>query len=150
MWIKASGVWLAEAETREAFVPVGLDLPRAATGAEAPGAEKAEGSVPAAENPAWPRPSIETTVHAVLPTPVVLDTHCVAAIAAAIRPADAAGPRRRDPRGRLHRSAGAGRVTRRRVSQARSGRACGAAARGRVGRVCELGRAQRWSRGADE
>jgi rhamnose utilization protein RhaD (predicted bifunctional aldolase and dehydrogenase) len=85
MWIKASGVWLAEAEAREAFVPVDLDALRAAIAAEAPGAEKAEGCVPAAENPASLRPSIETTVHAVLPAPVVLHTHCVATIATAIR-----------------------------------------------------------------
>jgi rhamnose utilization protein RhaD (predicted bifunctional aldolase and dehydrogenase) len=85
MWIKASGAWLADAGTRDMFVPVELDALRAAIAAGDPRAEGATAFVPADENPSGLRPSIETAVHAVLDAPVVLHTHCVATIAVAIR-----------------------------------------------------------------
>jgi rhamnose utilization protein RhaD (predicted bifunctional aldolase and dehydrogenase) len=85
MMIKASGTWLAEAEARDIFVPVDLAALRAAVERGDPDAESAVRCVPAAENPSGLRPSIETTVHAVCPAPVVIHTHCVNTIAAAIR-----------------------------------------------------------------
>lgn len=83
MWIKASGTWLAEAESRDIFVPcdVGV-LRRALAGGEAQPDMAA--IVPANANPLGLRPSIETAVHAALDWPVVLHTHCVATIALAI------------------------------------------------------------------
>jgi rhamnose utilization protein RhaD (predicted bifunctional aldolase and dehydrogenase) len=85
MWIKASGAWLADAEAREMFVPVDRDALRAAVAADDPRAEGATAFVPAGDNAAGLRPSIETAVHAVLDASVVLHSHCVAAIAVAIR-----------------------------------------------------------------
>jgi rhamnose utilization protein RhaD (predicted bifunctional aldolase and dehydrogenase) len=90
MWIKASGTWLADALTRDIFVPVDLTGLRAAIAAGDPGAESAVAHVPAEENPGGLRPSIETTVHAALDAPVVIHTHCVATIALAIRQEGAA------------------------------------------------------------
>lgn len=85
MWIKASGTWLADAQKRDVMVPVDLDALRAAMAADAPEAEAALPFVPLEHNPGGLRPSIETTVHAVMDAPVVLHTHCVATIALAIR-----------------------------------------------------------------
>ncbi|TVQ57360.1 MAG: class II aldolase [Rhodobacteraceae bacterium] len=87
MWVKASGAWLAEAEARDVFVPVA----QARLAAAVMAGEDAEARDFTPEGVDAPplRPSIETVVHAVMPQPVVLHTHCVATIAAAIR-ADAA------------------------------------------------------------
>ena len=85
MLIKASGTWLAEAEARDVFAPVDLAALRAAMDRDDPGAESAAEAVPAGENPSGLRPSIETTVHAVCAAPVVVHTHCVNAIALAMR-----------------------------------------------------------------
>lgn len=83
MWVKASGTWLADAETKDIMVPV-----RAAELA----AELAGGGEPDAVDfvaprgaPEGLRPSIETTLHAAMPQRIVLHTHCVATIALAIR-----------------------------------------------------------------
>ena len=85
MWIKASGTWLADAETADIMVPVHAEQIRRAieTGdsrADDP-AKFVAGEACATERLA----SIETPVHAVLPHPVVLHTHCVATIAVAVR-----------------------------------------------------------------
>jgi rhamnose utilization protein RhaD (predicted bifunctional aldolase and dehydrogenase) len=83
MWVKASGTWLAEAERRDVMVPV-----RAAALAEAVRAGEAAEAVdfvPEGLGAPGLRPSIETVVHASMPQPVVLHTHCVATIAVAIR-----------------------------------------------------------------
>ena len=85
MWIKASGTWLAEAESRDIMVPVDAEALRAAALADDARAEKGTAFVPE-DVPAPPlRPSIETSVHAVLPAACVLHTHCVATIATALR-----------------------------------------------------------------
>jgi rhamnose utilization protein RhaD (predicted bifunctional aldolase and dehydrogenase) len=80
MWVKASGTWLAEAETREIMVPVdaaGLKAALVAGGpADAAAFASGDGGL---------RPSIETAFHAALDWPVVLHTHCVASIAVAVR-----------------------------------------------------------------
>lgn len=81
MWIKASGTELAEAETRDIFVPVD----RAAALAEARG-QSGDGSCKTTGlDPANPlRPSIETTFHAALDWSVVAHTHSIATLAHAV------------------------------------------------------------------
>ncbi|MGF1553331.1 MAG: class II aldolase/adducin family protein [Paracoccaceae bacterium] len=83
MWVKASGTWLAEAEERAIMVPVEQAALRDAVLSD--GAVRAADFVPEGLAAAGLRPSIETSVHAVLPQPVVLHTHCVSTIAVAIR-----------------------------------------------------------------
>ena len=85
MWIKASGTWLADAEDKAIMVPVALDPLVAAFRDGDPRAEKATDFVIAAENAGGLRPSIETSVHAVIDHPVVLHIHCVETIALAVR-----------------------------------------------------------------
>lgn len=85
MWIKASGMWLAHALDQDIMVPVRQDALLEALTAGEPAAGKAQDFVPPQHNPRGLRPSIETTVHAVMPHPVVLHAHCVATIAMAIR-----------------------------------------------------------------
>ena len=89
MWIKASGTWLAEAATRDIMVPVDAERLLAAVERGDPDCENALDFVPHGETDSALRPSIETTLHAVIPAPVVIHTHCVATIATAMR-ADAA------------------------------------------------------------
>jgi rhamnose utilization protein RhaD (predicted bifunctional aldolase and dehydrogenase) len=85
LWIKASGTWLMHALRDEIMVPV-LMPPLLKAVAEAdPSAEKAEAHVIAALNPGGLRPSIETTVHALMPQRVVLHVHCVDTIATAVQ-----------------------------------------------------------------
>ena len=78
--VKASGICLADAMTREIFVDV--DLPALAAAFEADEADEdyrrfvVSGAL---------KPSIETTFHAVLRFPVVLHVHCVETLALAVR-----------------------------------------------------------------
>ncbi|HEV8388825.1 MAG TPA: class II aldolase/adducin family protein [Dongiaceae bacterium] len=74
LWVKASGAWLAEAGKRDIFVPV--DLPGALRALK-DGIEK----MPVADPAAKLRPSIETSLHALLPHRVVLHVHAVNTIA---------------------------------------------------------------------
>ncbi|WP_119304861.1 class II aldolase/adducin family protein [Dongia deserti] len=74
LWVKASGAWLAEAETRDIFVPVDLS---GALRALEQGIEK----MPVADPAGTLRPSIETSLHALLPHRVVLHVHAVNTIA---------------------------------------------------------------------
>jgi rhamnose utilization protein RhaD (predicted bifunctional aldolase and dehydrogenase) len=75
LWVKASGTWLADAEDKDIFVPISLSGARAALARDdqrmplAPGAESTL------------RASIETSLHALLPHPVVLHVHSVNTIA---------------------------------------------------------------------
>jgi rhamnose utilization protein RhaD (predicted bifunctional aldolase and dehydrogenase) len=82
LWVKASGLWLADAEVRDIFVPVRLDevLEGVRNGLPDP----VSGAVVAERNPNALRPSIETTLHALLPHPVVVHTHSVRTIALAV------------------------------------------------------------------
>src|SRR6218665_3033734 len=86
LWVKASGLWLRDALRRPMFVPVSLSRVRAlvAAGAAAPGGPGAGGAAdpvgPAllhAQTAAGLRPSIETTLHALMPHRVVLHVHSV-------------------------------------------------------------------------
>lgn len=81
MWIKASGTWLAHALTRPIMVPVAL--PPLLEGLERgdPACDSCVDFVRADINPNALRPSIETSVHAVMPQRVVVHVHCIETIA---------------------------------------------------------------------
>ncbi|MDQ6434833.1 class II aldolase/adducin family protein [Mesorhizobium sp. LHD-90] len=83
LWIKASGTWLMNAGRDEIFVPVRLPPLLRAVADVDPAAEKAEAFVVAELNPGGLRPSIETTVHALMPQRVVVHVHCVETISLA-------------------------------------------------------------------
>ena len=85
MTIKASGTWLAQARERPIMVPVRLDPLLQAIAEDEPSTETSQAFVVAADNPLQLRPSIETTMHAVLPQRVVVHVHCVETIAWAAR-----------------------------------------------------------------
>ena len=79
LWVKASGTWLADAEAKDIFVPVGLSAARAAL---AQGDER----VPLVPNAGTNlRASIETSLHALMPHRIVLHVHSVNTIAWAVR-----------------------------------------------------------------
>lgn len=84
LWIKASGTWLQHAVERDIFVPVAMAPLIAAVEAGAPEAETAALFVPAELDTTGLRPSIETTVHALMPQRVVVHVHCVETIASAV------------------------------------------------------------------
>ena len=85
MWIKASGTWLKDAVARDIFVS--LDLPAILKGLadNDPACEACTSFVRTDLNATGLRPSIETTVHALMPQRVVVHVHCVNTIAWAIR-----------------------------------------------------------------
>ena len=85
LWIKASGTWLAHALEHDIMVPVEMAPLIAAVEAIDPAAEQAHQFTVAALNKSGLRPSIETTVHALMPQRVVLHVHCVDTIAYAVR-----------------------------------------------------------------
>jgi rhamnose utilization protein RhaD (predicted bifunctional aldolase and dehydrogenase) len=95
LWIKASGTWLAHALARDIMVPVEMAPLIAAVEAIDPAAEQAHQFTITTLNSSGLRPSIETTVHALLPQRVVLHVHCVDTIAHAVRAdcAERIGPR---------------------------------------------------------
>lgn len=76
LWIKASGKWLAHAAHDDMFVPVPMEhiLSNLRSGEE-------KFSEYRTRSGAVLRPSVETTMHAVLPQRVVIHVHSVAAIA---------------------------------------------------------------------
>src|SRR6266536_2491414 len=80
LWVKASGTWLADAEDKDIFVPVSLSGARAAL---ANGDERMPLAPGHAESSL--RASIETSLHALMPHPVVLHVHSVNTIAWSVR-----------------------------------------------------------------
>lgn len=76
LWVKASGAWLSEANEKDMFVPVELAGARAALAA---GNEKMPVATGFGEISL--RASIETSLHALMPHPVVLHVHAVNTIA---------------------------------------------------------------------
>jgi rhamnose utilization protein RhaD (predicted bifunctional aldolase and dehydrogenase) len=80
LWVKASGAWLADAEDKDIFLPISLSGARAAL---AEGNER----MPAVPDHASSqlRASIETSLHALMPHPVVLHVHSVNSIAWSVR-----------------------------------------------------------------
>ena len=85
LWIKASGTWLADALAHDIMIPVRLDPLREAIAQRDPRAAAAVDFVELGSERERPRPSIETSVHAVIPSPVVVHIHCVNTIALAVR-----------------------------------------------------------------
>ncbi|MDQ0471715.1 class II aldolase/adducin family protein [Labrys wisconsinensis] len=83
--IKASGAWLAHALEKPIMVPVRLDPLLRAVERDDPASETSVDFVVAEANPQGLRPSIETTMHAVLPQRIVVHVHCVETIAWAVR-----------------------------------------------------------------
>jgi rhamnose utilization protein RhaD (predicted bifunctional aldolase and dehydrogenase) len=83
LWVKASGFWLEQALARPIFVPLRLSGVRRRIRAGEP--EPARPEVLAADGVEGLRPSIETSLHALLPQRWVLHTHSVATIAWAVR-----------------------------------------------------------------
>ncbi len=85
MWIKASGTWLKDAASRDIFVPLDHAAILAALERGDPACESCTAFVRTDLNGTGLRPSIETTVHALMPQRVVVHVHCVNTIAWAIR-----------------------------------------------------------------
>jgi rhamnose utilization protein RhaD (predicted bifunctional aldolase and dehydrogenase) len=85
MWIKASGTWLADALAQDIVTPVRLEPLRKAIADGDPRAAAAIDFVDCDANPSGLRPSIETSVHAIIPSPVVVHIHCVNTIGFAVR-----------------------------------------------------------------
>ena len=85
MWIKASGTWLKDAATRDIFVAVDHQAILTALAQNDPACESCTSFVRGDLNTTGLRPSIETTVHALMPQRVVVHVHCVNTIAWAIR-----------------------------------------------------------------
>jgi rhamnose utilization protein RhaD (predicted bifunctional aldolase and dehydrogenase) len=85
MWIKASGKWLAHAMREAVMTPVLIEPLRQAIANGDPRAERAVDFIDSTRNSLGLRPSIETSVHAVIPSPIVVHIHCVNTIAPAVR-----------------------------------------------------------------
>lgn len=85
LWIKASGTWLAHAAERDIMVPIEIAPLVEAVARADPAAEQAHRFMAAGGSAPDLRPSIETSLHALLPQRVVLHVHCVDAIAFAVR-----------------------------------------------------------------
>ena len=75
LWVKASGTWLAEAESKEIFVPVNLTFLQTAL------KEQNFSVKPEVTSDSNLRPSIETLLHALMPQRVVLHLHPVEILA---------------------------------------------------------------------
>jgi len=85
MWIKASGTWLLHACDRDTFVPIALDRLRHGMETDDPACETCLDYIDQSLNTNDLRPSVETTVHAVMPQRVVVHVHCVETISWAVR-----------------------------------------------------------------
>jgi rhamnose utilization protein RhaD (predicted bifunctional aldolase and dehydrogenase) len=83
MWVKASGTWMMNAMTEPVLVPVDLAAVLNGLWAGDPSCETCSDFVRQDLLPSPLRPSIETTLHAVMPQRVVLHVHCVETIAQA-------------------------------------------------------------------
>ena len=81
MWIKASGTWLRDAAAKDIFVPLDLASLTAALQRDDPACESCTDFVRHDLNSSGLRPSIETSVHGLMPQKVVVHVHCVNTIA---------------------------------------------------------------------
>jgi rhamnose utilization protein RhaD (predicted bifunctional aldolase and dehydrogenase) len=79
LWVKASGMWLADAEDKDVFVPISLSGARAALARD----DEQMPLAPGHDSPL--RASIETSLHALMPHRVVLHVHSVNTIAWSVR-----------------------------------------------------------------
>jgi rhamnose utilization protein RhaD (predicted bifunctional aldolase and dehydrogenase) len=82
LWVKASGMWLADAETKPIFCSLNLTKIRNAMDHDSSGQELEQVIRSASGNL---RPSIETSLHATLPHTVVIHVHAIDAIAWLVR-----------------------------------------------------------------
>ncbi|GLS35177.1 aldolase [Mesorhizobium tianshanense] len=85
LWIKASGTWLKDALAQDIMVPVAIPPLLRAVEQRDPAADQPQGFAIEALNTSRLRPSIETTVHALMPQRVVLHVHCVNTISLAVQ-----------------------------------------------------------------
>lgn len=85
MWIKASGTWLRDAAQRDIFVPLDHAALLRALSNHDPACESCVAFVRDDLNANNLRPSIETSLHGLMPQRVVVHVHCVNTIAWAIR-----------------------------------------------------------------
>ncbi len=85
LWVKASGTWLRDAELRDIMVPVALAPLLDALARRDPACETSVDFVREDLNDNKLRPSIETTLHAVLRQRIVVHVHCVETLAWAVR-----------------------------------------------------------------
>jgi rhamnose utilization protein RhaD (predicted bifunctional aldolase and dehydrogenase) len=85
MWIKASGTWLMDAMTKDIFVPLDLAALSRALAEDSPECESCLPFVRQDLNALGLRPSIETSVHGLMPQKIVVHVHCVNTIALAIQ-----------------------------------------------------------------
>jgi rhamnose utilization protein RhaD (predicted bifunctional aldolase and dehydrogenase) len=83
MWVKASGTWMAEATERPILIPIDVSAVLDGLAAGDPACETCEPFVRRDLTDLTLRPSIETTLHAVMPQRVVVHVHCVETIATA-------------------------------------------------------------------
>jgi rhamnose utilization protein RhaD (predicted bifunctional aldolase and dehydrogenase) len=83
MWVKASGTWMAEALERSILIPIDVAAVLEGLMAGDPACETCETFVRRDLSDLALRPSIETTLHAVMPQRVVVHVHCVETIATA-------------------------------------------------------------------
>ncbi|SFQ26854.1 Rhamnose utilisation protein RhaD, predicted bifunctional aldolase and dehydrogenase [Bradyrhizobium sp. Ghvi] len=85
LWIKASGTWLKDAVAEDIMVPVTMSPLLSAVQRRDQAADEPQAFTDEALNPRGLRPSIETTVHALMPHRVVLHVHCVQTISLAVQ-----------------------------------------------------------------
>jgi len=83
MWVKASGTWMMEATSRPILIPVDFAAVLVGLAAGDPACETCSAFVRHDLERSALRPSIETTLHAVMPQNVVLHVHCVETISIA-------------------------------------------------------------------
>jgi rhamnose utilization protein RhaD (predicted bifunctional aldolase and dehydrogenase) len=83
MWVKASGTWMAEAMERAILIPIDVAAVLDGLAADDPACETCEPFVRRDLTDLTLRPSIETTLHAVMPQRIVVHVHCVETIASA-------------------------------------------------------------------
>ncbi len=83
MWVKASGTWMMEATSRPILIPVDFAAVLSGLAAGDPACETCGSFVRQDLARTALRPSIETTLHAVMPQRVVVHVHCVETISIA-------------------------------------------------------------------
>jgi rhamnose utilization protein RhaD (predicted bifunctional aldolase and dehydrogenase) len=83
MWVKASGTWMVEAMERSILIPVDTAAVLDGLAAGDPACETCNAFVRRDLRESPLHPSIETTLHAVMPQRVVVHVHCVETIATA-------------------------------------------------------------------
>src|SRR5882724_12412473 len=83
MWVKASGTWMVEAMAQSILIPVDIAAVLDGLAAGDPACETCSAFVRRDLSDLPLRPSIETTLHAVMPQRVVVHVHCVETISIA-------------------------------------------------------------------